>query len=160
MATSMDSVAPAAPTKSSIISGAKTLWQWISETPAWIKTLSPRGVDSYGVRQDIPITDTANFALYSSSSAFQVARQGKTVHIFGSITCSTDSYITSQIERIFAQIQQEFQPSYNQYFLVHGGANSSWLLTVGANGSLSAARYSGTQAPGVWLPFSITYIVS
>lgn len=160
MATSMDSVAPPAPTKSSIISGAKTLWQWLGETPTWIRSLSPNGVGSYGSSVKLELGDTANFALYSSTSLFMAKRQGKIVNVFGTISCTKADHITGITRRIFANLPQEFQPSYSQYVVMHGGDADTWLLTVLPNGEISASRYSGTQIAGVFLPFSITYITS
>ena len=160
MSTSMDSVAPPAPTKSSIISGAKTLWQWLGDISAWIKTLSPRGVASYGASVKVSLSDTSNFALYSSTSLFMAKRQGKIVNVFGTLACTKDGYITGITRRIFANLPQEFQPSYSQYMLMHGGDGDTWLLTVLPNGEISASRYSGPQVAGVFLPFSITYITN
>lgn len=47
MATPTDSAAPDAPTNSSIFAGVKTLVQWFSEVPTWIRGLSPSGASAY-----------------------------------------------------------------------------------------------------------------
>lgn len=47
MATPTDSAAPDAPTPSSIFAGVKTLVQWFSEVPTWIRGLSPSGASAY-----------------------------------------------------------------------------------------------------------------
>lgn len=79
MASPTDSVAPDAPTLSSIFAGAKTLVDWLNEPPKWIKALSPSGASKYDTGW-VNVTISTGFTQQGATPP-RVRRIGKRVYL-------------------------------------------------------------------------------
>ena len=95
MATSTDSVAPDAPTKSSGITGLKALFTWFTEIATWIKSLSPLGAAAYDTGW-VDITLASGFSPAAGASP-QVRRVGKEVHVRGQVQRTTGSFPVGEL---------------------------------------------------------------
>lgn len=117
-----------------------------------------------------PIIETATlttkngFAVSSGQAAISVKKYGKVVHLSGTITPTKDIASSSEATMI-ATMPSAYRPPRNLYILCQGSGYCKWLLTVYADGDLGFSRYSDgtggiTATTGVWLPFSVTWIVN
>ena len=161
MATPADSVAPTTPTASSPITGVSALWTWFKNIGDWIKALSPTGANAYDTGW-VAITYTdSRFSDYSGQPT-RVRRIGKQVYLDGGSTINTASIINGAAAAqnvMFGSFPAEMAPGSNQYFICQGSGYEKWQLTVTFDGRLTAHRYTGSQAAGVWLPHNVSWAV-
>lgn len=112
------------------------------------------------------------FVLYgagnTSGGTFEVKRVGKVVTVRG--VASVKSNITlGTAQQTMGVVPAGFRPSLMVYAVMNGSGANRWLLSVEPGGNVTAARYGITEytemsaqtssAAGVWLPFTITYLV-
>ena len=104
------------------------------------------------------ILDSTNFQPYSAGNTIRCTREGKYV----TVTCiwgiKTAGFIEGSSNKIFAQLPVGFRPKFPFYSLQQGSTTSHYLLTIGTDGKMSAARATGTQIANYWMPIHLTFL--
>lgn len=105
---------------------------------------------------EVAFTDSTNFDSYSGSLMRLSVIDG-IVNLDGVMKCSTESFITGATRKVFANIPAKLRPPRDQSWVRPGSGTETWTLDVLPDGSVSASRYSGTQAAGVWMPVAVQW---
>ena len=150
MATPTSAAAPDAPSGSSIVAGARKLWQWFTEITDWLKALSPPGATAYDTGW---VTLTLESGWTAGGQTPQVRRVGKLIIFRGHIVNST---ATTTLTRAFV-IPQGFRPPASLNF--PQSTNSVTTLAASAEAGGDMKFYASASTAG-WRPLNgISYMV-
>lgn len=105
-------------------------------------------------------TLSSGYTVYTSGTTLRVRKVGKFVELSGVAKSSAEK---TNGEYQFATIPSGYRPAATQEKVCQGSGMNRWLLTVKSTGAMTIARYGttayATQPSGVWLPYTITYMV-
>lgn len=103
------------------------------------------------------ILDSTNFGPYSPGNVLKVVREGKMVSLSGTWAVKTAGYIQGNSSRIFAQLPAGFRPRAHFYQIMQGSGQTSYLLSIGTDGKISASRSTGANVP-YWMPLNCVWV--
>lgn len=162
MASSVSTViAPPAPTGSSDPTAAGTRPDDLfRDFAAFIQSMSPDTASKLFTQQNITISDTTNFELYSGGS-FIVVRFAKICWLVGTLSCKTANYLNTNLDRLLGTLPTEFRPIADVRGRQQSSGSDTWLLAVLTSGQITASRHSGTtHIAGLWMPFSLMWMTA
>lgn len=108
--------------------------------------------------QLVPIAD-ARITAYGAGSEPRYRVKNGMCTITGQLTTSTAGLIDSGLTWC-TNLAVVARPSLQMHSVQQGSGDDRWALIVKTNGGITAERWGPSTSPaGVWLPFTITYLV-
>lgn len=105
----------------------------------------------------LPITD-ARITSYAAGAEPRWRVRNGVCTITGQLTTSTAGLIDSGVT--WATLPVQARPGYQMSAVQQGSGDDRWAMIVRTNGQMTAERWGPNTSPaGVWLPFTITYLV-
>lgn len=111
----------------------------------------------YSATGTASILDSTNFGPYTAGNVLRVRREGKMVSLSGTWAVKTAGYIEPSNSRIFAQVPAGFRPKDRVIVPMVGSGTTTYAMTIGTDGKISASRCTGTQIANYWMPISLTW---
>lgn len=102
----------------------------------------------------------APFQMYGAgdTNLLQVIRKGDMVQLTGVLSCVTAGHLVGTVARTMTMLGPKFRPDKTSVRArVQGSGSDSWYIGINPDGTVSGARYSGTQGTGVWLPIHVVF---
>ena len=105
---------------------------------------------------------SSDFAAYDTTATPKYRRVGKIVEVRGAVK-PTKTLTSSNTEITIGTLPSGFRPSgYLVTHICQGSGGATWLLTIQADGRVTAARYRHGDAftsmeTTMWLPFQVTF---
>ena len=101
------------------------------------------------------------FENYGTDHPMQYRRVGNVVELRG--VCKPTAEIAAGGSATIGTLPAGYRPSDTVYQLCQGSGKNTWLCSINSSGAITFARYGGeanvAAGTGVWLPFTITYLV-